>query len=48
VFNDDREARLAANERFKKFIAAVSERISTGRTLIGDVLAHRTLAETKE
>ena len=48
VFNDDREARLAARERFKKFTAAVSQRISAGRTLIGDVLAQRTPTETKE
>jgi len=48
VFKDDREARLVANERFKKFIAAVSDRISTGRTIIGDVLKHRTPVETKE
>jgi predicted transcriptional regulator len=48
VFNDDREARLGASERFKKFIAAVSQRISTGRTLIGDVLKQRTLTETKD
>jgi len=44
VFNDDREARLAAG----KFTAAVSQRISAGRTLIGDVLAQRTPTETKE
>jgi hypothetical protein len=48
VFNDDREARLAAGERFKKFTAAVSQRISAGRTLIGDVLKQRTPTETKE
>jgi hypothetical protein len=48
VFNDDREAQLAASERFKKFTAAVSQRISAGRTFVGDVLAQRTPTETKE
>ncbi len=48
VFNDDREARLVAGERFKKFIAAVSQRISTGRSIIVDVLKQTTPTEAKE
>jgi hypothetical protein len=44
----DRAARAMAQERFKAFVEQVSRRISSGRSLIEDVLALRSTSEAKQ
>jgi len=45
VPESDRAARVLAQERFKGFVEQVSRRISSGRSLIDDVLAFKSAAE---
>jgi len=44
----DRAARAMAQERFKAFVEQVSRRISSGRSLIEDVLALRNASEAEQ
>ena len=46
--NDDRAARTLAQERFKAFVEQVSRRVSSGRSLLEEVLALKSAAETKQ
>ena len=47
VADSDRAVRTLAQERFKAFIEQVSRRVSSGRTLIEDVMALKSAVETK-
>jgi hypothetical protein len=46
--NSDHAARSLAQERFKAFIEQISRRVSSGRSLIEDVVSLASASETKQ